>query len=1046
MLPLWIIDITKKSDRRDAFLHLVGQIEHVYFTDKAKKEMQELAIKNSISHGGKNSVGDDVGAEHGADTCRLLNDKVVNEDEKRAARNARIKGNYWYYSSYDLESDFKHEGLDILEHDYLEKLEVGVDLAYYKDKSKNFKGTDTKDQEAELVEELNSKYKDTFGYQESLSDWLKVLAEYTGIAHTTEEIGLRFYGFQEAMVKDAKNFITELRKSNAKPSQPINIVVLGDATEPFTQLVFSSIAAILQKEKGRFLAGHIHQGMSIVGMLYVPCDANAREVSSRERILRLFHEIEVQYNIAVIRGYDNVMLYQDVQNRAECTYTKLDNKGLAEYLVQCLVHLYLACDINHPLLSGRGTDDVFYFSMGATSIYFDVSAEDKRDANDVAFKMVDVFKEDGDHLKDEVNVDLLDKDLYSSNKFVEQLEANEVDLDGDDMRKPRVHPIKDWHHRNLKQFYYQDYLRFYPAELLRSIMQRIEEDTNDSLDKISKIGSSAFKNAEIALPSAIERVISRVNRNDGALAFIESKFKDMQEYFSKQKSNVQASIQSRYWNDIVEKMGDSSFDDYHDAYTSDIRAKNSGANCNSMKQELLKKLKTLLGGEKTFAATLARCVLLGIMCVMALLPVLKALSPDVINLGNVEKHYIFWSLLLFVIPFAIQYVLYRIYLRKRRNLIHQLKIYFIHDAYARIANRIESETVSFYDKMIELMEEYLNRCKDIHNEVKVKTPDPTIKLLFPKSKFNQPLNGGEFDEEPLIPESEIERRQIRINGRKELVNNISREQYYILINRFKDGFATLFEGVSLTEGLSRRFDETIGDYVFVSRDEILEQKKKEWEKKKSEFNDKLHAYIKENMCDRLYPTIGDKLHQYRKKFNCCDTLEYMVAMAATNGEFASQADTEYADVKTNCDINDFVNPYLSITSLNIQKSEYDELFKRYLFVTRWRTYKNISFNRLLPKEDFDSEVRALVNFEAEQAEQAKKAEMEAAKKNAEEPKKTKEKKEKVVPYKRTLSSLMLWAVCPNDNSSEWLQLFDMDNFQKAWKERQVIREIMNTDD
>ena len=54
--------------------------------------------------------------------------------------------------------------------------------------------------------------------------------------------------------------------------------------------------------------------------------------------------------------------------------------------------------------------------------------------------------------------------------------------------------------------------------------------------------------------------------------------------------------------------------------------------------------------------------------------------------------------------------------------------------------------------------------------------------------------------------------------------------------------------------------------------------------------------------------------------------------------------------------------------------------------------------------------------------------------------------EKVDPYERNLSSLMLWAVCPDDNSSEWLKLIQNGYFGKAFDERQGIREIMNQDD
>ena len=281
MLPLWIIDITKKSDRRDAFLRLVEQIDHVYFTKAVRDELVQLATAALAKSGNKPIVGDDVDTTC-ADQVKYhpFKDEVSCEDKRRATRNSRVQGDYWYYSSYELESFFSRQ-----EH-YNMFLEIAC-----KD--------DLEDEEQSKVKEILKHDKAPIG-----------------------EIGKQLYRFQEAMVDDAKKFIQILRESNAKPSQPINIVVLGDAMESFTQLVFASIAAILQKEKGRFLAGHLHQGMSIIGMLYVPCDINARDVEQRMRVLRLFQEIEVQRNITTIRGYDNLMLYQDVQNRTECTYTK----------------------------------------------------------------------------------------------------------------------------------------------------------------------------------------------------------------------------------------------------------------------------------------------------------------------------------------------------------------------------------------------------------------------------------------------------------------------------------------------------------------------------------------------------------------------------------------------------------------------------------------------------------------------------------------------------------------------------------------------------
>lgn len=992
MLPLWIIDITNQSERRDEFIHLVEQIEHVFISKKnnsatcdTQNEAKSSYHSNSQdANGPTQGTGFDSSHEPTVEHPIIFSEKnLISEEERKATRNAKLKGNYWFYSSYEYNEFFDE----------------------LKDNN--------------CVEEL----KDTAN---------------------------RLYNFQEALVEDAKKFIAELRCSNAKPYQPINIVILGDVTESLTQLVFSSMAAILQKEKGRFLSGHIHQGMGIIGVLYVPCDVNARDIDERRKILRLLREIDVQHSITSIRGYDNMMLYQDVQNRTECTYQRLNNREVAEYLVQCLVHMYLACDINHPLFSGTGSDDAFYFSMGASSIYFDMTVEDKNDANLVASELVNIFKENGDFERTEVDIELLEMDNYSATKFVSMFNVGDVDIeDNEGIRKPNPHPISNFLHRNLKRLYYEFYLRFFPAELLRDTMQKVEDSTNKKLEEISVNCSKVYNNAEAAMPGAVRRVLSKVNKNVGGLAFVENKIKDLQEALSKEKKNIQRAINSHYWNSILDRK-DSSFDDYHDTYLSDIRSKNSGAGCNAMKQEVLGKLKNQLSNEQTLLATIVRCLFLGIVSVLGGLPILIFLSPDVINLGDVQRFAPLWGILLFILPFVIQCIYHFFYQRNKRRMIHMLKIYYSHDAYARLANRIESEAESMYNKMLALLDEYLERCKCIRNQVSIITPDPSLKLLFPRGKFNQPLNGGVFDDEPLISEDDIEGSYMKVNYKPELVNNLTRDQYFILINHFSDTFANLFTGVSLTDSHSRRFDETIGDYVFIGRDEILREKEEKWAETKQKFNAELFKCIKENMLPRAFPTIGEKLLQYSKKFESYNILEYMIAYAATNGEFSTQNDTEYADVKMNRSIDALVDPYLPFYTTQHQCSEFDEIYKRYIFITRWKTYDKIALNRLLPEEDFDSVARVERVFTAEQQalENAKNKKNRNADKAASAPMKSADS-ECVEGEKRStsaLSSIILWSVCPDANSNEWINLFDVESFNQAYEDRNIFREIMNKND
>ena len=283
MLPLWIIDITSKSERRDAFQRLVAQIEHVRMPKRLSADRPAEVVYEAES------------VPESKSQQAFIRDI---EREEAESRNF-IRGDYWWYTEVP---------------DYLSKID----------------------------------------------------------SSNAEESANKLYEMQSDLVMEGQRFIRHLRESNVKPYQTITIIVLGDATEQFTRHIFPSMAAVIQKEKGRLLPNHIHQGMEIMGMLFLPSDTNSRKVHERHAIQHMLEEIEVQHAISSIRGYDHVILWQDVQNRTENMYPLLDAQGQAEYMVQCLVHLYLACDRTHTVLSGSGAYDTFYLSIGMSCVYFDV--------------------------------------------------------------------------------------------------------------------------------------------------------------------------------------------------------------------------------------------------------------------------------------------------------------------------------------------------------------------------------------------------------------------------------------------------------------------------------------------------------------------------------------------------------------------------------------------------------------------------------------------------------------------------------------------------
>jgi hypothetical protein len=1010
MLPLWIIDITTNSSRRQSFLELLQKVEYVHIPDEFKfvpantdasdsffsdKESEETSISNKLENGNSKS---DKSAE-----------ELRKEEEKRLAqKESIIKGNYWYYSAFD--DPFRNIDLD------------------------NHPIENLYDENGELLEE--------------------------GIAKLT-------YDLQEKIVKAGKDFIWELRHSNARPYQTINIVVLGDATEQFTQMLFPSLAIILQKEKGRYLPAHIHQGISIYGALYIPCDINTYEVKKRNALLHLIDEIEVQNKLSKVRGYDHMMLYQNVQNRTQCHYPLLNDQQLSEYLLQCLVHLFLACDVNHPLISGTMSDEILYFSMGAASVYFDMNAEDAKEANLVASELVMKFKKrTTDEVEERDELKLLEDKYYKASEIIGGLITVEnLDLNSVDLGKPSPHPIIDMLHKQLKRLYYNTWLRFFPLRLLQKISDYIDKNTSDRLDTVSAKCTKYIKVLEKSITPAIKRVLSKVNANEGALTAIENLFKDVESELSQEHENISEQIESNLWERIrdskhnfIPKNQEDFFDEYHEAYCNDVKCKNNGSGQAELKSQALERLTTLLSNEPTALSVITRSTLLGILMVLGLMPLLYIMNVGEGLYLGAQDHIALWSTILFLIPFFISLIQFLLYQRKLNQVLRVLRAYYTHDGYARLANRVETEAHKFYANIIDLCKEYLNRCKKIREEVRFKTPGPEYKARFPRTMFNCQLNGGVISDTEIIPASEVERCKIKVNYTPISISELTEDHYYLLINSFKETFASLFEDVMVRNKSIRRMDAETQQEVFVSKEQLAKEAVENWERIRRRFHTQLIKDIKDELVPREFPTVGEKLRQYMRKTENYHLLEPLFEYAAVNGEIVCESDVELIDVKINQSVEELFNE-LPIARRNIQEILYNELYEHYLFVTRWKCFNHFSFNRILPNEDFDEEIRQECNYDAELAKKRKQleyeAEMEKRRQEAyqqgednksNEDTNTSEKESDVEEYRRDLSALILWSVCPDDTSNLWMRFFNAELFSEAIEDRNKIRKVMNQDD
>ncbi len=848
-----------------------------------------------------------------------------------------------------------------------------------------------------LVESMNDS--ETKIMQEAKQKMLldKEVAYHTDIAKTL------YKDFQEKVVEQGQKFIDLLRRTSGHAYSVINICVIGDSTEKFSRLVFPSVAVMLQKEKGRILPHHVHQGVSILGAFYIPSNVNAREVDERNEIRKTLEEIDVQHNISTVRGYDRMLYYQNVQNRAENVYPLLNRKAEAEYLLQCLEHLYYACSEVHPLMNGV-TDDCFYFSMGATSVYFDSLLQNKRDKHRVAKELFEEFLKDGDLEKPDTGAPWFNGQVYlvalnadSSDGAAEQavnrvgylpsldlrlalkpesiIEVfRDVSISINQVQEPiiRLDPILEFRNKDLKRVYFLQDLKYYPAEMHYLINEYVDGASKEKFEASSKIRKAKTEDFAMKLSLGIKTLLKTCDVHTGGLKRVETNVDELKTNIGKIRDRVDTLLERELWQDAIinnednvpKKLRDF-FIDYHQAYCNDLKAKSEKERvlCKSKKDIALKLLKRNLGTETPLLSRLAKNFLQSLVTTIAVVPLLKLLSPDVFDLGDIYSHAALWATGIFMIPVLIQIITLLCYYWNRRNIKRRLKAYYLHDAYARFVNRAYTEIQKYYDDCTELCDKYLKRCERIRKEIRI--PDwEKDGLELPDTRFNQPLAGGNFGGKLIMGEDEVEPAVIRLPTKSQCkVPDLNRSDYFSLINGYNDGIDILMRGIRLAEEQTHHYDEEKQQEVFESKDYQAKKEEQEWGECKKEFLTRLLDSIEHDLLPRNFPTVGDKVLGYREKYindskkQSARVLVPFTEYAATNGEFTTSADQEFVDLKTNDRrVEELLRSSLNVFP-NVREDKDRDLYQRFMFLTRWRVFDYVRLNRVLPLEDFDEESR-----------------------------------------------------------------------------------------
>jgi hypothetical protein len=220
-------------------------------------------------------------------------------------------------------------------------------------------------------------------------------------------------------------------------------------------------------------------------------------------------------------------------------------------------------------------------------------------------------------------------------------------------------------------------------------------------------------------------------------------------------------------------------------------------------------------------------------------------------------------------------------------------------------------------------------------------------------------------------------------------------------------------------------------------------KQQEWEAIREQFKRTLPSLIQEELVPRQHSSASSMLMQYYNRKKNGAILKPFIMYAAFNGEFVTSANREMADIKTLDDkFKTMVADYLpsdtvfqveSVGGEDEESQEMSELYRNYIFLTRWTAFESVALNRILPLEDFDIEEQKR-QINEEQRDQKKKKDKDEKQQQPED------------DYPVASSSVVLWSLCDGDNSFQWLKLFHSNVLVKARRFSEDIKKKLTTKD
>ncbi|MDR1161706.1 MAG: hypothetical protein LBK45_05150 [Tannerellaceae bacterium] len=582
------------------------------------------------------------------------------------------------------------------------------------------------------------------------------------------------------------------------------ICIVGNAAEERTRSSFQLLPALLRELIPSIQGEYVHHGVEIAGLLlasykllYLPGEERSQCALFLEELNTLTYELGNNY-------YNRIVIYQEIQRPDQRYYSELDSRQLQELLFQYLLHLYYIEKDKTKILDKQPANG--FYALGVASLYYDSGEHKEATLYKLLVKMIT-------ELKDPENLSVEQAEAFALEKFPrERIAGDEIlkklqagcngpgidirDLEGE----PDPHPV--WHFNRVKLYlsYYLDYLAYLPARASGFTRMYARLLSGKLLLKIQKNREEAFEKTKSILQQFGE-LFSCPYIRFTTFAQVKEALNVLKRRLEEEKKKIEArSLHEQ--KEIVDVPA--YLKTYYDACKAEPEQYSE--------KELLNRMKATLQSEPTLLSLLSRCFLLGTVSIFVVIPLLREISPFLIDLGDVAKHEVLWIVFFFFLPFVLYGMRFRrrfLFVRKQKRIVLARALVSVQ---AKASVALYSEAKTFYDQMIQACDDTWKQYEIVMENITAhKTDRP--RLDIPATLFHQPLIEGAFENRNvLMDEKAIELEVVFRNSLKK-VSSLIKDDY---LNLLKELFTDPDHSPLLID--SKQFKELTGEKLIQCRE------------------------------------------------------------------------------------------------------------------------------------------------------------------------------------------------------------------------------------